>query len=435
MSRIIGILVAALVAGTAGTTGAPVAANDTRPSFVVVTADDMRFDDLRYMPHTRKLLGQLRLQQFISNHPLCCPARAEILTGQFAQKNGVFHNTPPFGGYGALVEPDNTLASWLFDAGYHTGFVGKFVNHWNPHEGSMRPYGWTDFNAWMGQQYSPYDWTDFNDGDAPVKPGTHTNDGVTQKTVQRIEEYGTDPFFIWASYIAPHPMTYEAGVWGRPVPAERHAGMFANVQPPYQDKPSFSYPAKRARTLAETWRQRIESLQSVDEGVRDIVETLRSTGQLDNTVVAFFSDNGYLLGEHRAKGKNLPWEESLRVPFLARGPGVGSGKTVKEAMITDLAPSIAALAGVAPGRDVDGRDDLFSAEGGWRNMPIQAGADDPTLHFRWRGLRTARWTYVHWIDGRKELYDRSRDPYQLSNLAGKRPKVQRRLAAQTPAPY
>lgn len=435
MSRIIGVLVAGLIASTFATTATPVTANVTRPSFVLVTADDMRVDDLRWMPHTRRLLGQLRLNQFISNHPLCCPARAEILTGQFAQKNGVYTNTAPHGGYDALVDPDNTLASWLLDAGYQTSFVGKFINFWHPLEGSTRPYGWTDFNPWMDLQYSPYDWTDFNDSGTPVKPGTHTNDGVTQKTVQRIEEYGADPFFIWASYVAPHTMTDENDVWGRPVPAERHAGTFANVQPPYQRKPSFTYGPKRARTLAHTWRQRIESLQSVDEGVRDIVTTLESTGRLDDTVVVFLSDNGYLLGEHKARGKNLPWEESLRVPFLARGPGVGTGTSQKEAMITDLAPSIAALAGVTPGRDVDGRSDLFSAEGGWRNTPIQAGSSDPEFLFRWRGLRTARWTYVHWIDGRKELYDRARDPHQLRNLAGKRPEVQRRLAAQTSPPY
>lgn len=435
MSRIIGTLVAALVAGAFVTSAPPVTADDSRPNVVLVTADDMRLDDLRWMPHTRKLLGKLKLRQFVSNHPLCCPARAEILTGQFAEKSGVFHNKGPYGGYDALIRPNNTLASWLFDAGYKTGFVGKFVNLWNPTLGSKRPYGWTDFHPWVGMPYSAYEWSDYNDGETPVQPGTHTNDGVTARTIERIQQYGADPFFIWASYIAPHAMTTDHDTWVRPVPAERHAGMFADVVPPYQSNPSFTLDETQAASLTETWRARVESLQSVDEGVRDIVRALRGTGQLRDTVVVFISDNGFLLGEHGDKGKNLAWEESLRIPFLARGPGVPAGTSGKHAMITDLAPSIARLAGVRPRRDVDGRADLFSLDGGWRNILIQAGSDDHTQHFLWRGTRTRKWTYVHWIDGRTELYDRKLDPYQLTNLAGQHPDVEERLALRTPDPY
>ena len=443
MSRIIGVLVAALVAGVFAT-GSPSAVADAgRPNFVVVTADDMRLDDIQWMPHTRELLGQFTANQFLSHHPLCCPARAEILTGQFAENNGVFHNGGPFGADRALRDRDNTVASWLFDAGYKTGFVGKWLNGWHPiHEGAQQPYGWTNFNAWIGQTsatpiYTAYEYWDWNNGDY-YQPKLHTNDGVTAETVSQIKEYGQDPFFLWASYVAPHGMKdpdTNRYIKGGPVPAPRHRTMFAKTIPPYQSKPSFTYGSTRTQDYRTMWRNRIRSLQSVDEGVRDIVNTLSATGELDNTVVVFLSDNGFLLGEHRAHGKNTPWEEALQVPFLARGPGVATGTTSKAAMIPDLAPSIAALAGVTPGRAVDGRSDLFSLGGGWDEVVIQAGTNNGRHHFKWRGLRTPKWTYVHWIDGRKELYNRARDPYQLRNLAGKRPAIQSQLAARTPLPY
>ncbi len=437
MHKFSGGLVAAVVTALLVPLPNAARAEEPRPNIVLITADDMRLDDLRWMPHTRELLSQFRLQQFISNHPLCCPARAQLLTGQFAQNNGVFHNKGPFGGNPALIAPDNTVASWLHDAGYRTGFVGKYLNFWSGIEGSAVPGGWDHFNAWDGLLYSPYDWTDWNDGD-PVQPGMHTNDGVTAGTIEQVSEFSEKgaPFFLWASYLAPHAMTDAAGTrWGRVVPAERHDGDFAGIAPPYQRKPSFRYTGHKKRVFAQTWRKRIESLQSIDEGIRDLHQALQETGELHDTVVIFTSDNGFALGEHRAKGKNLPWEEVLRVPLLARGPGLPHGRSSKQAMFVDLAPSIAQLAGATPAREVDGRADLFTLDAGWENMLIQAGSDDRTQHFSWRGTRSSRWTFVRWLGRRNELYDRRRDPHQLRNLLGKRPRVQRRLARLTPLPY
>jgi arylsulfatase A-like enzyme len=445
-TRLHGILAAlasaALVTGTVNAQADDQPADDPRPNFVVITADDMRRDDVAYMPHTKALLGQLKLTQFISNHPLCCPARAELMTGQLADNNGVFHNDGPFGGHHALREPDNTLASWLYDAGYKTGFVGKFLNGWDPELGAVRPGGWSHFNAWVRNGsssdliYTTHDYWDWNDGEI-YQPGIYTNDAVTRETTAQIREFAGTAFFVYASYVAPHgmkdPVTDKYFPSG-PRPAARHKNMFSATIPPYQSKPSFDYGPERTRELRIIWRNRIRSLQSVDEGVRDIVQTLQETGELDDTVVLFTSDNGFALGEHRAVGKNLPWEEVLRVPFLARGP-IPAGTTSKGAMLTDVAPSIAALAGVTPGRVVDGRADLFSLGGGWADTLIQAGSHNFAEHFQWRGTRTSRWTYVHWIGGRKELYDRANDRYQLRNLAGKRPAVERSFADLTPDPY
>ena len=412
-------------------------ATTEQPNIVFVVADDMRLDDLRYMPHTKQLLD-FRLTQFISNHPLCCPARTELMTGQFAQNNGVFHNSGPYGDYSKLRDPQNVLPTWLHDVGYRTGFAGKWANGYWPAEGKTYPGKWDRFNMWSANIHYPYDYVDWNTGNPQqAKPGMHTNDAVTARSIENIENWSGDdkPFFVYSAYVAPHGMRQPGSKeWLPPVPAERHKGMKL-PNPPYQSKPSYPYRSGSAsdRKLDFKWKQRIRSLQSVDEGVRDIIATLKATGEMDNTVVMFISDNGYALGEHRKLGKNMPWEEVLRVPFLATGPGVGTGKWSKGAMITDIAPSVAALAGVTPGRPVDGRSDLFNTSGGWKDTLIQAGS--PTTHFKWRGTRNARWTYVHWIGGRKELYDRSRDRYQRKNLAGKRPRVEARLARITPNPY
>lgn len=438
MLKIMGVVLAALLAVTAVPSSVQAAEVEPhRPNVVFVTADDMRADDLAYMPHTQALLGQLNLTEFISNHPLCCPARAQLLTGQFGHNSGVLHNGGPYGAYGALKERDNTVGTWLKDGGYQTGYVGKFLNGWSPDRWG-RPGGWTRFNAWTGSTYSPTQYTEWNDGE-PRKPGIYTNDAVTRSSIEQIEEFsGPEPFFVYSSYVAPHGMRDDAtGKWIKngPPPADRHKRMFAGLIPPHETKPSFTLTGEKKREARREWRNRLRSIQSIDEGVRDMVQALDRTGELADTVVIFTSDNGFMLGEHGAKGKNLAWEESLRVPLLARGPGVGTGESSKGSMITDIAPSIAALAGVTPGRVVDGRSDLFASDGGWIDVLIQAGSHNFSQHFEWRGTRTPKWTYVHWVSGRKELYNRVTDPHQMRNLAGRRPAIERRLARQTPDPY
>src|SRR5687767_3076502 len=113
-------------------TGAP-QTEDDRPNIVFVLTDDMRDDDLDHMPITRRLLAEqgMEFTDAISPHPLCCPARAQLATGQYAQNNGVQHNRGPFGGHSAL-DPGREASAWFRDAGYQTGFVGKYLNGYDP---------------------------------------------------------------------------------------------------------------------------------------------------------------------------------------------------------------------------------------------------------------------------------------------------------------
>jgi arylsulfatase A-like enzyme len=191
--------------------------------------------------------------------------------------------------------------------------------------------------------------------------------------------------------------------------------------------------------LEDTWRTRQQALASVDEGVVRVLRALRETRRLRNTLVIFTSDNGYLLGEHRVRsGKVLPYELSIRVPLLMRGPGVPRAATSDQLVWNgDLAPTILRAAGAHapwpmdgeslwpfirhPGRTVDRAVELEAP-------PV--GDRDPTP--RYTGVRTPRYTYVEWtFTGEKELYDLRRDPYELRNLAGKpgARALQARLAA------
>ena len=188
-------------------------------------------------------------------------------------------------------------------------------------------------------------------------------------------------FFLWTTYVAPHtggPIELDDPVgYKSTVPAPRHYAAFAGT--PLPRPPSFNErnvadkPAlirKRPRlapwqiaAITETRRQRLAALLAVDEGVTRIVETLRATGVLANTVVIFTSDNGWMAGEHRVpSGKMLAYEPSIRVPLLMRGPGIPAGVRRSELVWNgDLAPTILALTGAQPAWPLDGRSLLAPA--------------------------------------------------------------------------
>lgn len=429
--RLLAGIVAAMGLTLATPAPTPSAGAETRPNVVMIMVDDMRDDEMRWMPHTQRLIAEFELTDFISNHPLCCPARAEFLTGQFGHHNGVHHNPGAHGGYRQMVDPDNTVATWFDRAGYRTSLVGKFMNGWQPKLG--KPGGWDKFSPLTRGVYKAYDFSVWHNGKTRHYENTHSNDFVTEASVARLDSAarrGT-PFFHFASYTSPHSYV-DQGAWQKgPIPAIRHERMFRSVKPPSSAKPSFD--PKPGMRVAYTFRQRIRALQSVDEGVRDIVRATKDNGTYDDTVFVFTSDNGYMLGEHGLYGKNVAYEESLQVPLLARGPGVPRGTSAKGAMITDLASSLAALAGVEPRRPQDGRSDMFSLQDGWSQILIQADDDNPETAWWWRGVREdAQWVYVRYTNRPPQLFDLKNDPYQLENLSGQRPEVEDRLRTSMP---
>jgi hypothetical protein len=187
--------------------------------------------------------------------------------------------------------------------------------------------------------------------------------------------------------------------------------------------------------VEENWRQEIETLMGVDEGVAQIVEALRRNGELDNTLIVFMSDNGFMHGEHRALAeKVLPYEESIRVPLVMRGPGVPRGRVDRRLVANvDVPSTILDATDVLPGRVQDGRSllellDDPGAEWG-RDILIENGNGANRVP-AYRGIRTYRFLYVeHRTTGEYELYDLEKDPYQLKSVDGhaRYAKVQRDL--------
>jgi N-acetylglucosamine-6-sulfatase len=409
----------------------------SRPNIVLITTDDMNRSDLRWMPHTRRLLGRggVTVGDFISNHPLCCPARAQILTGQYGHNNGVSDNVGQWGGYERLKRPGQHVGRWLKDAGYRTAFVGKHLNGWEVTQ--RRQAGWTRFNPLAEGVYEAYGMTMYNDGEPRTYRGVHTADLMGRLTVRLVRRFSTtgDPFFIWTSQVPPHGMVKD-GRLVRPIPAARHRGLFPQALPPALSSPAFNEPdvsdkppwlrrepPVSVKAVTDAHRARIRSLQAVDEQVAATVQALRETGELPNTYVFFTSDNGYLMGEHRLQYKNKPYEPSLRLPLLVRGPGLPAGAVRPVTFgLVDLAPTFLDLAGAEAGMPVDGRSmlpALRSGRGSYSHYLIQAGGwtDQPGTRWWWRGVRSRSYTYVRYRSGFEELYDRRRDPAQLRNVA------------------
>ena len=188
--------------------------------------------------------------------------------------------------------------------------------------------------------------------------------------------------------------------------------------------------------IKTNYRRRLETLPAVDRGVAKIVGVLNATKQLDNTVIVFVSDNGFFHGEHRIPyGKYLPYDPSIRVPLIIRGPGFAKGET-SSALVenVDLPATILRIAGAKPLRKLDGRSLLPLLQDPATKWPrhaalVESGPNNAGAPV-YAGLRTARYLYVEYTDGERELYDLRHDPYELRNRAGERAmrSVQARLS-------
>jgi arylsulfatase A-like enzyme len=363
--------------GTARASSAAAPTNQTvaaavpaRPNIVLISTDDMRRTDLQWMPETTNLIANrgVKLTGFLSNHPLCAPARAEILTGQHSHNNGVRNNVAPKAATRALAQPGNHVATWLKrNAGYQTAFIGKHLNGWEA-VGTRQP-GWTVFDPILKGSYTPFDLTMYNNGNprrTPASTPPTSLDGAacgTSSSSRPPRRRSSCGPHRWRPR---HERQRRVENPGARAPAPRRVPQRATpvaVEPrlqragPARQVGLGAGAARGPRTGMIAWhRARIRSLRSVDDQVKATVDALRDTGELANTYIFFTSDNGYLLGEHRLTTKNHPYEQSLRIPLVGAGPTLPAG-AVRNATysLVDLAPTFVALAGKpARGRTLDG---------------------------------------------------------------------------------
>jgi N-acetylglucosamine-6-sulfatase len=480
----------------------------SRPNFVVIQTDDQTMDELyaafrpgggtaiRAMPNTLALIARkgVTFTRYYVSYSLCCPSRVTLLTGRYAHNHNVRGNVPPNGGYpGFASRPafSHNLATWLSKAGYRTIHIGKFLNGYGdaPYDdGKTVPPGWDawhsvlhadsehffygytlndngsidgpfgDSGSWETREYGKRD--DFGCPSAPLdgQPCFYETDVFNRLASEELRATPpTRPFYLQLDYTAPH------GDFRRPAgpePATRHYDSFLGAPLPrnraqgfdegnVNDKPSFIHrapflTATEIHTYRVDYEKSLESLRSVDDGVKAIVGTLGALHRLRSTYVIFTSDNGFFFGEHRLNGgKFLAYEPSTHLPFLMRGPGIGAGTRSGELTANiDIAPTVLELAGVKPDSSVDGRsmypyahdpslrsdrpilfesfvetNDVEENGGGPPSAPTNRIAHPSIVAppKDYYGIRLGPYKYIEWPNGEKELYDLAKDPYELNN--------------------
>jgi arylsulfatase A-like enzyme len=470
-------LAAALAAACLGLLahgGADARAQSGAPNVVVLTTDDQTVRDMIAMPQTQGLIGGqgASFPRSYVSFPLCCPSRATWLTGQHAHNHGVLGNTAPDGGY-AMLKDGQTLPVWLQGRNYRTIHVGKMPNGYAETDQDYVPPGWRlpdgEFYGFIPDPPSAYYGFKLNENGAPVQytPLDYQTDVYAEKATQAIAAHTTAfpnrPLYMEVDFFAPHDPAD---------PAIRHDGAFSTAQLPIdksfnekdiKDKPGWLRAVKRMgggliSKITNRYRNRLESLLSVDEAVAKIVTELNNRGILDNTYIFFTSDNGFMQGQHRLhQGKFVAYDPSAQVPLLVRGPGIPAGARPNE-MVTnvDLVATILDIANAGAGITIDGRSYLpFAQNPATRSeRPIlfetgraialadPAGASaagkgkkkskiyvknldlDRTAQLsgrvikppKYRAIRTRRYLLIKYSDHGRELYDMAKDRLQVNSV-------------------
>lgn len=400
----------------------------TVPNFLLIISDDQRYDTMKYMPLTVNRIfheGVTFENAFITT-PLCCPSRASIFTGLYASNHGVHTNEDSLS--------KRTFVDVLHEHGYYTGLVGKYLNSWDP--GTRRP----EFDRWV--EFARSKEAGGNETKSRKAKSSYyidprvNVDGVWSKhpgyLTYILRDYAVDflrkaaqqqkPFMLVFAPFAPH---------GPADPAPEDKRLYASLAPhrppsfneeDLSDKPAWlrvGRPAKVSPATMDEFRlKQIRSLKSLDRAIEDIVNELKATGALDNTVIIYISDNGIQWGEHRLTKKSFVYEESIHVPMAIRFPVLAAQKRTEKRVVAniDIAPTIYELASVTKPGKVDGRSLVPLVKGetvDWRDEILIESW--PTNYPAFVALRTNRYVYVETVGDIPELYDLHKDPYQLQN--------------------
>ena len=368
-----------------------------------------------------------------SNHPLCSPFRAILLTGRYGFKNGVIDNEyEPF-------RDIPTLPGTLSDAGYHTGHIGVWHLGVGPY-GDDNRYGYDYMAAVEGIGGNYFDQSYWDNDKGPVKregwtPVVETDLAIDFMTKHKAER-PNDPFALFVSWRPTH--------WPYPNYPDEYGGY---------DPADVDLPGNVPPQMADFARREIADYYSGCTGLDDqmgrLLAALAELDLEDDTLVCYSSDHGDHLSSHgygkpmdaymhwnlRAS-KGTAYDESAHVPFLVRWPGntpAGSRSDVHMGAI-DIVPSLLGACGVPLPDGLQGRDvsSVWRGEGAPDETDLTPGANDsvylmnmangwpmrPDWTGRWRGVRTSRYTYARWYDHEQGpwLFDREEDPLEMRNI-------------------
>jgi len=413
----VGAGIAALGLGVLELPGAEDNSPSRRPNVLYVFSDMQRATSLGCYgdPNVRTpvldaFAGQgARFDAAMSNTPVCCPHRACLMTGLYSHHHGVVSNGVNF------IRKADGIAEHFRDAGYVTGYSGKWhIPAGYGSEDSM-PLGFpsgSDRKRFGKKTRGHYVHVTVRDKSGrEVQKEVYRPTLVTDETIEFIEQQskGNKPWIFFASWIPPH------GPYASPPEFRKHYEGRMQLPPNVPE----GLPEEYARASLPDYYGMVESL---DVEFKRILEALDRSGAAKNTIVCYSSDHGDMIGCQGYKAKRWPYEESVRVPFLIRYPGViPAGKVIADPFSTvDVYPTLAGLAGLKAPEGLDGLD--YSPV--LRQESSKPPRDYAFLQMMyayvpwpgWRALRTSRYTYARTVKGPWLLYDIAKDPCQTNNL-------------------
>jgi arylsulfatase A-like enzyme len=371
-------------------------------------------------PNLDQLAAQsVRLTTAVSTLPVCSPCRASIITGRYPTTHGVFLNDVCLGNDAV------SLAQAFKGAGYQSAFIGKWHMDGHGRESFIPPERRQGFEFWRACECTHNYYQSVYYADTPDKHYWTGYDAVAQTDAARayIKEHRERPFLLVLSWGPPHN-PYETA----PEPF-RSRFKPAEIQLRPNVPPEVQAPARRA--LAGYYAHGA----ALDECVGRLDTTLRELGLTDDTILVFTADHGDMLGSHSEVRKQRPWDESILVPFLVRWPAglKPAGRKLSAPLATpEIMPTLLGLCGIPVPSTVEGADRSAWLRGEQPDSDA-AGSDRAALICcvtpfgewtraqggrEYRGLRTARYTYVRTLAGPWLLYDNGADPYQQHNLIG-----------------
>lgn len=395
------------------------------PNVLLIVPDQLRAQSLGCMgcsdirtPNIDKLASEgVLFKNTFANTPVCCPARAILLTGKYAHKNGMKANDL------RLRESETTIAEILAARGYRTGFIGK----WHL-DGGVRLPGFVPpgprrqgFDYWAASECSHEHFKPryFLDDPRPIVENRFETEVWTDRAIEFLRSTEDRPFFLVVAPGPPHDP------YGAP---EAYMKEYENLEPKLG--PDY-VPGIRGAGIKEI-RAYYAAITAVDSAIGRLIGALAELDLAENTIVVVTSDHGDMLGSHGMRLKRKPYEESIRVPGIVRYPAKAKPGRVSRALWShvDFAPTLLKLCGVDVPGDMQGAD--LSAEiagspalnGGSavRGTPESvffqiflpfAGDGTPGA---WRGVRTERHMYARTEKSSWLLYDLENDPYELKNL-------------------
>src|SRR5215213_3010352 len=409
----------------------------SKPNFLFIIVDDMPKSMLEHMPTVLGRIGAegMVFENFYAAQPLCSPNRATFLTGRYPHNHRLQTNVAAAKTFHESGLDQNTVATDLKSmAGYKTALIGKYLNATGGSERDYVPPGWDRWVS-LASAHNPTILANID--------GTWADTGVSTTGEARwlsdhadsfIRANEDGPWFCVLSLRAPHgPYTPSADSehYADDIPLRRTESFGEpDGDGGVSDKPKElrrkALSAARIAKIEATQEGMLEELQDVDREVGRLLDVISSTNQAERTYIIFTSDNGFLLGEHRLVGKDLPYKEASILPLVVRGRGVApASKCEAAASMVDVRATLANLAGVAGDVAHDGRSlaALFSGTPATWRQRLLLESPPYKKNVGWFALFEPPHIYVEWSTGAKELYDLAADPAELRSLHASRPEL------------